>query len=623
MENDGLIGAANSGNVANWLSEARGLIAGGEPARARATLEAGLTALGEQKDILSLLAWLCAETGDRGDAADTFVRLAALTPLEPEQQAFIGFERLGEGRADEAEPYLSAALQAQPDNPVYLGVWVQALIRLDRAHDALGTILSALRQSRPDPAIWPMAIDVAIAAGRYGLAELLARRAVRLSQGDHSPVCAAARRLLDRGAATKAARFLMAFPNVDHPELVFLQSVAFAQGERYPEAAALAERAVAMLPQNREYILHVGALLGRLGRHVDAARHVDIAGGYVPDEQDRVWLRGIFAIYTEAGRYDHAIEAGARLVQLIPEDLDFLSVYQTVIGKQLYAKLIGNRDGAHDALKKFPSSKNTAAHVSKIKPQSALRSIGALFRREMKTRFGHSRLGYLWVLFEPLAHIGIMIFLIGMLNHGGLPPIGQSFAIFYFTGIIPYHMFTHTVGHLIGSVPQNRPLLQIPRVRILDIFAARAVLEAVTELIVASILLTAFVIAGLDAMPVEPLGALAGLLILWIAAVGFGMMSAAVSAVFPAWERIWGALASIIYFTSGTFYIPRNMPVWLRDILIWNPVLQGIEFVRFNYFHEPAPEWLNIKYLAGFAIGSVAIGLIMERMMRRRMLDVE
>jgi capsular polysaccharide transport system permease protein len=65
------------------------------------------------------------------------------------------------------------------------------------------------------------------------------------------------------------------------------------------------------------------------------------------------------------------------------------------------------------------------------------------------------------------------------------------------------------------------------------------------------------------------------------------------------------------------------MPVWLRDILIWNPVLQGIEFVRFNYFHEPAPEWLNIKYLAGFAIGSVAIGLIMERMMRRRMLDVE
>lgn len=622
MENDGLIGAVSVDDVASWLSEARGQVAGGELDRARVTLETGLTAVGDQKDMLSLLAWLCAETGDRGAAADAFVRLAALAPLEPEQAAFVGFEYLSEGRVDEAEPYLSAAVQAQPENPVFLGAWVQALIRLDRAHDGVGALTAVLKRNVPDSAIWPMAIDVAIAVDRPVLAQRLARRAMRSSHGE-GVVHSAARRLLDRGAATEATRFLAAFPNADHPEHFFLQSIAFAQDQRFSEAAVVAEQATARLPRNREYVLHAAALLGRLGRHVDAARHVDDAGGYVSDEQDQVWLRGIFAIYTEAGRYDQAIEAGARLVQLIPDDLDFLSVYQTVIGKQLYAKLIGNRDSTGPAVKNQTLSENTVSHISKIKPQNSMRSIAALFGREMKTRFGHSRLGYLWVLFEPLAHIGIMIFLINMLNHGGLPPIGQSFAIFYFTGIIPYHMFTHTVGHLIGSVPQNRPLLQIPRVRILDIFAARAVLEAVTELIVASILLTVFVVAGLNAMPVEPLGALAGLLILWIAALGFGMMSAAISAVFPAWERIWGALASVIYFTSGTFYIPRNMPVWLRDILVWNPVLQGIEFVRFQYFHEPAPEWLNMEYLAGFAIGSVAIGLMMERMMRRRMLDVE
>ena len=105
--------------------------------------------------------------------------------------------------------------------------------------------------------------------------------------------------------------------------------------------------------------------------------------------------------------------------------------------------------------------------------------------------------------------------------------------------------------------------------------------------------------------------------------MGMGMINAVLSAFFAGWSRIWGALASVLYFSSGTFFIPRMMPVPVREILKWNPVLQTIELVRVHYFHEPPPEWLMPGYLAGLALVILATGLGLERLFRRRMLDIE
>ena len=40
-------------------------------------------------------------------------------------------------------------------------------------------------------------------------------------------------------------------------------------------------------------------------------------------------------------------------------------------------------------------------------------SIRALLLRELQTRFGQYRLGYLWVFLEPLLTIGVMVVLFG------------------------------------------------------------------------------------------------------------------------------------------------------------------------------------------------------------------
>ena len=245
-----------------------------------------------------------------------------------------------------------------------------------------------------------------------------------------------------------------------------------------------------------------------------------------------------------------------------------------------------------------------------------MRIIIALIFREARTRFRNSKINYAWVIFEPLAHIGIMIVLINTFSHGP-PPLGESFAVFYFTGIIPYHVFTHTAGYLMSSISGNKNLLQMPAVTTFDVTAARALVEFGNELAVALLLITAFTALGLGALPLDPLGVLGAFTMLWIAGFGMGMINCVVSIRFHGWEKLWGAITSLLYFASGTFYIPRMMPEWIRDILVWNPVLQGIELVRFSYFHEIQPRWLDAGYLAIISAILFCTGLFLLQTTKR------
>ena len=116
--------------------------------------------------------------------------------------------------------------------------------------------------------------------------------------------------------------------------------------------------------------------------------------------------------------------------------------------------------------------------------QTQWRVVHALIIRETRTRFGDSTLGYGWALLEPILHILMLSLAFAVLMHGR-PPIGNQFFIFYYTGIIPYHIFVHTSSSMTYAVTANGSLLQLPFVGTFDVILARGLLELVTDLLVA------------------------------------------------------------------------------------------------------------------------------------------
>ena len=128
------------------------------------------------------------------------------------------------------------------------------------------------------------------------------------------------------------------------------------------------------------------------------------------------------------------------------------------------------------------------------------RVVHALIIRETRTRFGDSKLGYGWALLEPTAHI-LMLSLVFAVLMRGRPPIGEEFFIFYYTGIIPYHMFVHTSSSMTYAIAGNGSLLQLPLVGTFDVLMARGLLELLTDTLVAALLLAGFGALGLGALP--------------------------------------------------------------------------------------------------------------------------
>jgi capsular polysaccharide transport system permease protein len=76
-----------------------------------------------------------------------------------------------------------------------------------------------------------------------------------------------------------------------------------------------------------------------------------------------------------------------------------------------------------------------------------------------------------------------------------------------------------------------------------------------------------------------------------------------------------------LYFCSGIFYVPGMMPDWVRDILVWNPILHAVDWFRSSFFAEYEPHWLDRSYLAIVAVLSLVVGLGLERGVRRHLYE--
>jgi len=213
--------------------------------------------------------------------------------------------------------------------------------------------------------------------------------------------------------------------------------------------------------------------------------------------------------------------------------------------------------------------------------QTQLRVIHALIIRETRTRFGDSKLGYGWALLEPILHI-LMLSLVFAVMMRGRPPIGDEFFIFYYTGIIPYHLFIHTSTSMTYAISSNGSLLQLPLVSTFDVLMARGLLELFTDSLVAVILLAGFGAVGLGALPHDLSGVCASVLVVWLFGCGCGFLNAVINAFSKSWDKIWVQLTRLLYFCSGIFYVPGMMPEWIRDILTWFLIPKCGVFSGFN-----------------------------------------
>lgn len=102
-------------------------------------------------------------------------------------------------------------------------------------------------------------------------------------------------------------------------------------------------------------------------------------------------------------------------------------------------------------------------------------AIHALFMRELQTRFGNYRLGYLWALIEPGLQVLLYLIVFGQLMGRAL--LGIEYPLFLVIGMLPWYMFQKNSIRAMGAIEANGGLLLHKPVLPIDTVIARFFLE--------------------------------------------------------------------------------------------------------------------------------------------------
>ncbi|WP_371814201.1 ABC transporter permease [Ensifer sp. ENS03] len=243
----------------------------------------------------------------------------------------------------------------------------------------------------------------------------------------------------------------------------------------------------------------------------------------------------------------------------------------------------------------------------------------AVMLRDMRTRFFNHGLGFLVVSLWPLGHMFVLLLIYTMM--GRKSPFGDSLNVFFLTGLIPTLTFMYVSRFMSYSIILNKPMLAFPAVTMIDIVFARAFLEIIAACLTAFFAFSLLALMGENPYPFDIVEAAYAFLATLLLAVGIGSLCGVISMFFEFFVTLYALFLIIIYISSGTLFVAASMPSQLAEALAYNPVFQCVEWMRSAYFESYSRHYVDKGYLLSWGAGSLCLGLLLERLLRRRMLE--
>ena len=240
--------------------------------------------------------------------------------------------------------------------------------------------------------------------------------------------------------------------------------------------------------------------------------------------------------------------------------------------------------------------------------------------REMATTHGRSWGGYLWSIIDPVGGIVLMTMVFSLVLRN--PPIGTNFMIFYATGYVPFSYFMTMSKKMSQAVDNSRALLAYPAVTVIDALVSRALVTALTGIVVAYLIF--FFVLLTQETRTDPQVFAIGLSMLMASAlgIGVGVVNCFLFSALPPWNTIWHILSRPLFLMSGIFYTYELMPKVVQDVLWWNPVLHLVGLMRRGIYVVYPADYVSESYVVTLSLGLLVGGLLLMWRRYRDLLEL-
>lgn len=250
---------------------------------------------------------------------------------------------------------------------------------------------------------------------------------------------------------------------------------------------------------------------------------------------------------------------------------------------------------------------------------ASFRAIFALILREMSTSYGRSPGGYLWAVLEPVAGIAFLSAAFSVVMRQ--PAMGNSFVMFYATGVLPFTMFNDLHNKVSQSLLYSKALLAYPNVTFLDALIARFVLNLITQLLISYLVLAGAMMFFEGPMHFDLAVIVHGMALSAVLGLGVGTLNSFIIAKIPVWQQAWSVMMRPAFILSGTMILFDSIPQPYRDWLWWNPLVHCIGLVRAGFYDFYDAYYVSTSYVLLIALSCMALGLLLLRRHHRDILD--
>lgn len=239
------------------------------------------------------------------------------------------------------------------------------------------------------------------------------------------------------------------------------------------------------------------------------------------------------------------------------------------------------------------------------------RVIRALLMREILTRYGRHNIGFLWLFVEPMIFTLAVTGLWVAADRG----LGSDLPVvaFALTGYSSVLVWRNMPGRLCGSIEPNAALLYHRNVKVMDIFAARLLLEGAGVTISFVVLGIFFTSIGWMKPPEDIVKVMQGWFMLIWFGVSIGILIGAWSARTEIVEKVWHPTSYILFPLSGAAFMVDWLPPAAQKVILYLPMVHGVELLREGYFGSAVHAHYNIAYMAFICLCLSFLGLAMLR----------
>ena len=230
--------------------------------------------------------------------------------------------------------------------------------------------------------------------------------------------------------------------------------------------------------------------------------------------------------------------------------------------------------------------------------------IVGLVRRDLRGRYKGSVLGFLWTFVNPLLQLVVYTMVFSVIMKNGI----EKYYIYLFVGLVPWIFFSTSVTGGANSILSSKDMVKkiyFPR----EVLPISVVTSGFINMLFCFIVIfAALFISGIGINPVALLFLPIIMIVEYFLALGFALLSSALTVYFRDLEYILGIITMAWMYLTPVMYPETMVPENLLWILKVNPMTSVIMAYRDILYYKQIPQLETL--LQALFVGIVFLSLI-------------